>query len=135
MNKHYISAAAALGALAVLAGAFGAHALKQQVNADTLHIYETGVRYQFYHVFALLATGMLARFYPGRALDVAGRCFIAGILLFSGSLYLMVGIRIFHGYFPPIVGLLTPIGGVLLIAGWISLFIGILRNKPLRNSP
>lgn len=105
---------AALGALGVAAGAFGAHALKAQLGADKLAIFETGARYHLLHALALLAAGLLAR-HAGEPLTVTTQLFTWGIVLFSGSLYaLALGA-------PPAVGLLTPVGGAALIAGWVAL--------------
>jgi uncharacterized membrane protein YgdD (TMEM256/DUF423 family) len=110
------------GFLGVCFGAFGAHALRSRLAPDLLAVYRTGVEYQFYHAFALLVVGLCALQRPIRAFDVAGACFAAGILLFSGSLYALAlsGVRVF--------GAVTPVGGVLFLAGWISLAIGISRT-------
>ena len=83
MHKGFIKTATLLGALSVALGAFGAHALKQQVSDYAVNIFETGVRYQFYHVFALLAIGILYKELPNRFIKSAGILFIAGIILFS----------------------------------------------------
>src|ERR1700681_972813 len=92
MNKRFLTLSAALGAFAVIAGAFLTHQLKQGMPAAAIEIYETAVRYQFYHVFALLACGILAERFPGIQIKRAGFFFIAGILLFSGSLYTISGL-------------------------------------------
>jgi uncharacterized membrane protein YgdD (TMEM256/DUF423 family) len=113
--------AALLGALAVVLGAFGAHALKDRLNPYELGIYETAVRYQFYHVFALFsvhvvtALALLRGLTPPRALRTAGWAFFAGILIFSGSLFAIVatGVRQF--------GMITPFGGLAFIVGWLAL--------------
>jgi uncharacterized membrane protein YgdD (TMEM256/DUF423 family) len=103
--------------LAVSFGAFGAHALKARVEPDLLAIFETGVRYQAYHALALFAVAFAASRGAGRAATVAGVCFLAGALIFSGSLYALTltGIRRW--------GAVTPIGGLLFLGGWISLFV------------
>ncbi len=114
---------ALFGALAVILGAFGAHALKDRLTPYELGIFETAVRYQFYHVFALLSVDFLAGLARGRGLGelpqirVAGWAFAIGIVLFSGSLYAIVatGVRKF--------GIVTPFGGVAFIAGWLSLAV------------
>ena len=121
MHKKFLLVGSILGALAVGIGAFGAHGLKQYVQEDTLNIFETGVRYQFYHVFALLAAGMLYEKFPVKWVRYAGNCFIAGIILFSGSLYTMVAARAANMDLDQ-VGVITPVGGLLLIAGWLFLF-------------
>src|SRR5688572_9762061 len=84
MHKGFLRTAAVLGALAVALGAFGAHGLKQVVPPETVSTFETGVRYQFYHTFALLVVGIL---FSGKWMKYAGICFLTGIVLFSGSLY------------------------------------------------
>lgn len=102
-----------LGALlGVAAGAFGAHALRARLTPDLLAVFETGVRYQLVHSLALLAVAWAAARWPGRASAAAGWLFVAGIVLFSGSLYLLTlsGLR---G-----VGWITPFGGLAFIAGW-----------------
>jgi len=100
------------GLLGVLLGAFGAHALKDSLDAHQLMTFETGVRYQMYHAFALLAAAWAYGKWPGRILIVSGWLFIAGIILFSGSLY---ALSLFELRW---LGAITPIGGLALIAGW-----------------
>lgn len=109
------------GFLGVCLGAFGAHALRERLAPDLLAVYRTGVEYQFYHSFALLIVGLCALQRPARAFDVAGACFATGILFFSGSLYALAlsGVRM--------LGAITPLGGVLFMAGWISLAVGVSR--------
>ena len=89
MHQPFLRIAAFLGALSVILGAFGAHSLKQILFPENLQIFETGVRYQFYHVFALIVVAVLFKEYGGTKLKWAGYCFIAGIILFSGSLYVL----------------------------------------------
>lgn len=129
MHKSFLVWAAVLGALAVILGAFGAHKLKELVPLETVSTFQTGVTYQFYHVFALLATGILFAQLPGSQLEWAGRCFIIGILLFSGSLYLLTVLKMTGNVGLRGIGILTPIGGVFFIAGWICLLSGILKLK------
>jgi uncharacterized membrane protein YgdD (TMEM256/DUF423 family) len=129
MHKSFLVWAAVLGALAVILGAFGAHKLKELVPPETVSTFQTGVTYQFYHVFALLATGILFAQLPGSQLEWAGRCFIIGILLFSGSLYLMTILKMTGNVGLKGIGILTPIGGVFFIAGWICLLLGLLKLK------
>lgn len=114
--------AAILGGLAVILGAFGAHALTQVLDVAKLAIWETAVRYQMYHALALLGLAVLLQLQPGIWLSRAAVCMVVGVCLFSGSLYVLAltGIRL--------VGVVTPIGGVCLIAGWISLLIGACRQ-------
>ncbi|GAA4455736.1 DUF423 domain-containing protein [Nibrella saemangeumensis] len=126
MIKLFIQSGAALGLLGVALGAFGAHALRATLaasgRADT---YETAVKYQFYHALALLAVGILIQLLGNnpaavRLLTIAGYLFLAGVIIFSGSLYILCfsGITVF--------GAITPIGGVLLIIGWALLFWAFL---------
>ncbi len=127
MHKTYLKTAAFLGALTVILGAFAAHKLKSLVSDVAVNTFETGVRYQFYHVFALLAVGMLYASYPNKLLKAAGWLFIVGIIFFSGSLYLLTYKE--AAVLPGLkwVGPITPIGGVFFIAGWVCLALGIKK--------
>ena len=127
--KTYISLASFFAGTAVILGAFGAHALKGKINVQQLQVFETGVKYQFYHALALLALGILADKLNSPALTYSAWFFTAGILLFSGSLYLLSTIDI-NGMagIKSILGPITPLGGLLFILGWISLFIAV-RSK------
>ena len=128
MHKGFIKTAALLGALAVMLGAFAAHGLKQILNVDTLQIFETAVRYQFYHVFALLAVGILYAAYPGKFMKWAGNLFIAGIIIFSGSLYLLCYVK--QNQLPlNWIGAITPFGGAAFIIGWIMLFVAVVKRN------
>ena len=111
-----IAAGSVSGALAVGIGAFGAHGLKERLSPELLEIFETGVRYHFYHALALVLAGLVAeRRAPGRAADFAAWGFLAGTVFFSASLYLLAvtGAKW--------LGAVTPIGGVAFIAGWAAL--------------
>lgn len=99
----------------VAAGAFGAHALRERLPQSLLAIFETGVRYQMYHAFALMATGALAAWRPGRMTTAAGWLFTAGILVFSGSLYLLATTGTLW------LGAITPLGGGAFLVGWAML--------------
>ncbi|MDB5223408.1 MAG: hypothetical protein JWN83_2075 [Chitinophagaceae bacterium] len=129
MHKGFIKTAAILGLLSVALGAFAAHALKETISDYAVTIFETGVRYQFYHVFALLAAGILYKEFPNNFIRWSGIFFIAGIILFSGSLYCLTYIKgaVMPGY--NWIGAITPIGGLLFILGWLSLFLGLFQNK------
>lgn len=129
MHKSFLVWAAVLGALAVILGAFGAHKLKELVPPESVSTFQTGVTYQFYHVFALIATGILFAQIPGAQLEWAGRCFIIGIILFSGSLYAMTLLKMTGDVGLRQLGIITPIGGVFFIAGWVSLLLGVLKIK------
>lgn len=128
MHKGFIKIAALLGALSVAAGAFGAHLLRTVLGPENLAVFETAVRYQFYHVFALLATGLLFAGFPSAIIKRAGYLFIAGIFLFSGSLYLLCFVKQF-GWHLEWIGAVTPVGGISFIAGWILLFAGVIRRN------
>ena len=129
MHKGFLKTAALLAAFSVGLGAFAAHTLKGSISDYAFGIFETAVRYQFYHVFALLITGILYKDFPGKLLKWAGRLFIVGIILFSGSLYLLAFIKaaVMPGY--NWVGAITPFGGLCFIIGWICLFFGITTKK------
>jgi uncharacterized membrane protein YgdD (TMEM256/DUF423 family) len=109
--------------LAVAAGAFGAHALRSSLSPDLLVVFETGARYQMYHALALLAVAWIAARWPGAAVRVAGWSFVAGTVLFSGSLYALAltGERGF--------GAVTPLGGVAFLVGWASLALASWRAR------
>ena len=117
-----------LAALAVILGAFGAHALKAQLPPDQLLVFETGVRYHMYHSFALLITGITFLSFPHKQVKLASTFFIIGIALFSGSLYAMSLLSIQGVGIGPL-GILTPIGGLFFILGWLFLFLGILKKQ------
>ncbi len=128
MHKGFIKTAALLGALSVMLGAFAAHGLKKILSADDLQIFETAVRYQFYHVFALLAIGILYKEFPGKLMVWSGRLFIAGIIIFSGSLYLLCYVK--YNQLPlNWVGAITPFGGAAFIAGWVMLLLAVVKRN------
>lgn len=120
--KTLLALGAVLSFLAVAMGAFGAHALKGQITPDLLPAYQTAAQYHAIHALALLLVGVLARDYPGPLVSLAGIAFLAGILLFSGSLYLLAitGIRW--------LGAITPIGGIAFLLGWGSLAWAMIKK-------
>jgi uncharacterized membrane protein YgdD (TMEM256/DUF423 family) len=122
MDRLFFSLGALLAGLAVAAGAFAAHGLKSRIEPDMLVIFETGARYQMYHAFALIAVAWASARWPQSAAPAAGWLFIAGILIFSGSLYLLAvtGMRW--------LGAITPIGGVAFLAGWAVLTWTVVRS-------
>lgn len=128
MNKRIILTASFFGAIAVLLGAFGAHALKNAIDAHALTIWQKGVEYQFYHTFALLYLSTFAR-YRNKLINIAYFCFTFGIVLFSGSLYLMATKSILNLGFAEFIGPITPIGGLLFVLGWIMLFFAAVKDK------
>ena len=129
MHKGFLKTAALLGALSVALGAFGAHSLKQHVSDYAVSIFETAVRYQFYHSFALLAAGILYKEFPNKLIKWAGKLFIAGIIFFCTSLYFLTFIKaaVLPGY--DWIGAITPAGGLCFIGGWLFLFAGITRKN------
>jgi uncharacterized membrane protein YgdD (TMEM256/DUF423 family) len=128
MNKSFLSIAALLGALSVVLGAFAAHSLKEMVGPDTVAVFETGVRYQFYHVFALFLVALLSEKITNKWMIWAGNCFITGIILFSGSLYALTALKIAENSHLKLVGIATPIGGLFFIAGWLFLWVGVTKK-------
>lgn len=127
MHKTFLKTAALAGALSVMLGAFAAHSLKQILSLENLQVFETAVRYQFYHVFALLAVGILYKEYPGKLLKWAGSLFIAGMFLFSGSLYLLCYVK--HNELPlNWLGAITPFGGAAFIGGWVLVLFSLFTK-------
>jgi uncharacterized membrane protein YgdD (TMEM256/DUF423 family) len=127
MQKTFLIAGALLGALAVGLGAFAAHALKRIADEQTVGVFHTGVEYQFYHALALLGVGIIYAQFPGAWIVRAGWCFVIGTVLFSGSLYAIALLKANGGSIGP-AGIITPIGGLFFIAGWVFLFVGLLRK-------
>jgi len=128
MNKTFLITAAIIGALSVALGAFGAHGLKDKLNEYTLGIFETAVRYQFYHVFALLTVGLLFQSYNNGWMLWSGRLFIAGMILFCGSLYALTYFLANNNESMKWLGAVTPFGGLCFIAGWVCIAIGIVKS-------
>jgi uncharacterized membrane protein YgdD (TMEM256/DUF423 family) len=128
MHKDFIKTGALLGALSIILGAFGAHALKEIFTADTLQVYETAVRYQMYHAFALLIVGIVYKEFANKQIRLAGNFFIAGVLLFSGSLYAICYIEYQHLSSLLWIGAITPLGGLCFIIGWLLLFAGVVKK-------
>jgi uncharacterized membrane protein YgdD (TMEM256/DUF423 family) len=122
LDRTFLALGAASAAISVAAGAFGAHALKARLPPDLLAVFETGARYQMYHAVGLALAGWAASRHAGAAAAWAGWLFLAGTLLFSGSLYALAlsGVRA--------LGAVTPFGGVAFIAGWIALAVAALRG-------
>ncbi|MBC5991485.1 DUF423 domain-containing protein [Pontibacter cellulosilyticus] len=121
-QKTILLIASALGAITVAIGAFGAHALAKMLESTgRVDTFETAVKYQMYHTLALLAVGLLLFRVEQPALQVAAWCFFLGILIFSGSLYVLCATGITW------LGAITPIGGTLFIVGWGALFYAVLK--------
>ncbi|MFB6098087.1 MAG: DUF423 domain-containing protein [Salinibacter sp.] len=115
MTRFFVAIGAVAAGLAVVLGAFGAHGLEGRVSPDRVETFRTGVQYQMYHALALLFVGWAAAQGWGPLLHGAGYCFLAGIVVFSGSLYLLVLTD--TGW----LGAITPLGGVAFIGGWVLL--------------
>jgi uncharacterized membrane protein YgdD (TMEM256/DUF423 family) len=121
MDRAFALGGALSAFIAVAAGAFGAHALRARLAPDLLTAFETGARYQMYHALALFVVAWASNHWPGMPMRAAGWLFIGGTLLFSGSLYLLAltGARW--------LGAITPLGGLLFLAGWAALATGIAK--------
>lgn len=111
-----------LGFIGVALGAFGAHILKERLSPDLFAVFEVGVRYQFYHVFAICLSAWLIAFTPGSWALWAGISFAAGVIIFSGTLYILSlsGVRWW--------GMITPLGGLLLLFGWFLLAVALFKK-------
>jgi len=122
MGKMFAIAGSLSAFLAVAAGAFGAHALRVRLSTDLLAAFETGARYQLYHALGLLAVALVLGRWPHPMIRAAGWLFLAGTVVFSGSLYLLslTGARWW--------GAVTPLGGVLLLLGWLALAVGLYKG-------
>jgi len=128
MQKIYLVIGSLLAGLAVALGAFGAHGLKKIVSSENVATYQTGVQYQMYHALALILVGILSeRIYNG-FISSAGVLFVAGIIFFSGSLYLIVSMNAMSKTVPTAIGILTPVGGLFFILGWVCLIVGLLKK-------
>lgn len=120
MDRVFVIIGALSALLAVGAGAFGSHALRARLSADKLAVFEVGVRYQMYHALALLIVAWATTRWPGTLLTISGWAFVIGTILFSGSLYALslTGMRR--------LGAITPIGGLLFLAGWLFLALAVV---------
>jgi uncharacterized membrane protein YgdD (TMEM256/DUF423 family) len=122
MERTFLALGALSAGLAVVAGAFGAHGLRGRLSPDMMAVFETAARYHMYHALALLAVAVVAGRLTGRGALLAGWLFVAGTLLFSGSLYLLA----LGG--PRWLGAVTPLGGLCFIVGWLALAWSALRG-------
>jgi uncharacterized membrane protein YgdD (TMEM256/DUF423 family) len=130
MQKSIMLSGITFAALAVMLGAFGAHALKEKISPENLQVFETGVRYQFYHALALILLALAAEKYSNGPVQLSAILFITGIVFFSGSIYLLstrelLGIESWK----KILGPITPLGGLSLILAWISFFISVWKGS------
>lgn len=122
MQHKWVAIASLFGFTAVAAGALGAHALKNRLEPDQLAAFEVAVRYQMYHALALLAVAWIASLRPSRLISASGYCMAAGVFCFSGSIYALIALN--WRWLGPI----TPIGGLLLMAGWLLFGIAAFRG-------
>lgn len=129
MHKLFLAVGALLGGIAVALGAFGAHGLKKIVPADTVNTFQTGVQYQMYHALALIAVAIVFEKFPNKLMIWAGAAFCIGILLFSGSLYLLTILKATGKVGMEGVGIITPFGGLFFIVGWLLLFAGVMKSS------
>jgi uncharacterized membrane protein YgdD (TMEM256/DUF423 family) len=120
-ERLFATLGALSGFIAVGAGAFGAHALRTRLTPDLLAVFETGARYQMYHALALVAAAWVVSRWPGSLAVWAGWLFLAGTIVFSGSLYTLAlsGVRW--------LGVITPLGGLCFLAGWLCLALAAAR--------
>ena len=128
MNKRIILTAAFFGLTAVVLGAFGAHGLADKISEDQLKTWKTGVEYQFYHTIALLFLATFSRA-KNSFIKLSFISFSVGILLFSGSLYLLSTYSVTGFGTPAVLGPITPLGGLSFIVGWAGLFVATIKNK------
>ena len=126
-GRRFAALGAALAFLAVAAGAFGAHLLEGRLPSDLVEVFETAAQYQMYHAVGMLIVGVMMARHPSSALWWAGACFLAGTVIFSGSLYLLAlsGVRW--------LGAITPIGGICFLVGWAALLWGVVRAADSPN--
>ena len=123
-GRFFVIAGSLLGALAVMVGAFGAHALSGMLTAEQLATFEIAVRYQMYHSIALILTGVIRHMLDVPAIRWAGMAFFSGILIFSGSLYFLVLADLRW------LGAVTPIGGIAFVMGWLCLAVAYWKAGP-----
>lgn len=128
MHSVFVMTGTFLAGLAVILGAFGAHGLKKIVPPETVTTFQTGVQYQMYHALAMIFVGMLFEKTDSGIMKWAGICFIIGILLFSGSLYLITLLKAKNTVGLSGIGIITPFGGLFFVAGWLMMFIAVWKS-------
>ena len=128
MHKIHLILGTILAGVGVVLGAFGAHGLKKIVPRETVSSYQTGVQYQMYHAFALLIVGIISERFSSNLINWAGAFFVLGIVLFSGSLYLLASLKAMDKVGVSGIGIITPIGGLMFIVGWILLLMAVIKK-------
>ncbi len=128
MHKTYLIIGALLAGVAVILGAFGAHGLKKVVGPETVGTFQTGVQYQMYHALALLLLAIVYQQFSNSFMQYSGLFFIGGILLFSGSLYVLAFLKAKEVVGLSGIGIITPIGGLLFITGWVLFVLGVVKK-------
>ncbi|KTD64297.1 DUF423 domain-containing protein [Legionella spiritensis] len=123
MSRRFIAIGALSAMIATILGAFAAHALQEKLTKYQIHVFQTGIFYQFIHSLALLFVGMILLHFNKRLIQISGWFFFMGILFFSGSLYLISLLQI------NTIGIITPIGGACFIIGWSLLAVGVSCSK------
>ncbi len=129
MNKPILLKGAILGTIAVVLGALGAHALKNILTLDQLSSFETGVKYQMYHAILLVILSLMVKSTSSKYLLIAVNLIFLGVILFSGSIYLLTLKNILGIEFLKFAGPITPIGGILIVVGWFLLILEGLKKK------
>ena len=129
MHKIFLFSGTLFAALSVALGAYGAHALKKWLPAESISSFQTAVQYQMYHALALLITGILYSHIHTTLVSWAGYCFIIGIILFSGSLYLLTWLKVTDAVGMKGIGMITPIGGIFFIVGWLLLLVAVIKGQ------
>lgn len=119
-QKIFLSVGGILAFIAVAAGAFGAHMLKEKLSPSSLNIFEIGVKYQFYHALGLMVIGLTYAMFPSLSLKLAGYLLILGVIVFSGSLYMLALTDV------KLWGAVTPIGGIFLLLSWTAFVIAVI---------
>ncbi|MEY3687724.1 MAG: hypothetical protein RIR84_565 [Bacteroidota bacterium] len=128
MFKNHFATGSIFCGIAVVLGAFGAHALKAILSPESLQSFQTAVQYQMLHGMAILIVGLISERVPNKNLGPVTQFFSVGILLFSGSIYMLAYLKYQSIDFPPMIALITPIGGLCMIIGWFSLSWTFLRR-------
>jgi uncharacterized membrane protein YgdD (TMEM256/DUF423 family) len=129
MHRTFFKVAAVFAMLSVALGAFGAHLFKKILTPEHLNSFHTGVEYQMTHSLALFVVGLMYRYYPNKKMKWAGQFFIIGMVLFSGSIYLWLLMHHLQVPYSSAIIMVTPLGGLLFILGWLSLFLAVPKRK------